>query len=138
MLEQVAEPEIKEYANGLINEQVIQQQWDIFLDQLEKDKELFLSSGLRRSKLQLINELTLKLHLPGKTLETAFLEKKNQLLQHFNKLLSGKSFQLEIETVSETTTQIRGNPFQDRLEALVSVNPNLPVFLEKLGLEFDY
>lgn len=138
MLEQVAEPEIKEYANGLINEQVIQQQWDIFLDQLEKDKELFLSSGLRRSKLQLINELTLKLHLPGKTLETAFLEKKNQLLQHFNKLLSGKSFQLEIETVSETTTQIRGNTFQDRLEALVSVNPNLPVFLEKLGLEFDY
>jgi hypothetical protein len=138
LLERVAEPETEEYANRLINEQVVQQQWNVFLDQLEKDKELFLSSGLRRSKLQLVNELTLNLQLPSKTLETAFLEKKSQLLQHFNKLLNGKSFQLEIETVSETTSQIRGNTFQDRLEALVSVNPNLPVFIEKLGLEFDY
>lgn len=138
LLERVAEPETEEYANRLINEQVVQQQWNVFLDQLEKDKELFLSSGLRRGKLQLVNELTLNLQLPSKTLETAFLEKKSQLLQHINKLLNGKSFQLEIETVSETTSQIRGNTFQDRLEALVSANPNLPIFLEKLGLEFDY
>ncbi|WP_318312523.1 DNA polymerase III subunit gamma/tau [Flagellimonas crocea] len=116
-------------------EQEMQQHWDDFVHQLEKEGKKILASNLQTDIPKLKNENTIWIELPNGTMKKEIEREQSLMLDYLKQKLNNYSISLHITVNEEVAKKFAFTP-EEKYEKLREKNPNLDLLRKEFDLDF--
>lgn len=135
--EAVSAPETQGTARVPLVADKVEAIWLEFADSMEKAAKMGLATGMRKAVLTLDDKrltATVATRLTGDYIT----EVKTELMAYMNSRLQSDLHSLDVRVEKVEASSSQPYTLEERLKSMVQSNPNLPDFMQKLGLELDY
>jgi len=116
-------------------EKDMQQHWDDFVHQLEKQGRKILASNLQSDVPKLKNENTIWIELPNGTMKKEIEREQSLMLDYLKQKLNNYSISLHITVNEEVAKKFAFTP-EEKYEKLKEKNPNIELLRKEFDLDF--
>jgi len=116
-------------------EKDMQQHWDDFVHQLEKQGKKILASNLQSDVPKLKNENTIWIELPNGTMKKEIEREQSLMLDYLKQKLNNYSISLHITVNEEVAKKFAFTP-EEKYEKLKEKNPNIELLRKEFDLDF--
>jgi len=125
----------KDLPKDAFEEKEMQQHWDDFVHQLEKQGRKILASNLQSDVPKLKNENTIWIELPNGTMKKEIEREQSLMLDYLKQKLNNYSISLYITVNEEVAKKFAFTP-EEKYEKLREKNPNLDLLRQEFDLDF--
>ncbi|MDF0717511.1 DNA polymerase III subunit gamma/tau [Muricauda sp. 334s03] len=125
----------KDLPKDAFEEKEMQQHWDDFVHQLEKQGRKILASNLQTDVPKLKNENTIWIELPNGTMKKEIEREQSLMLDYLKQKLNNYSISLYITVNEEVAKKFAFTP-EEKYEKLREKNPNLDLLRQEFDLDF--
>ena len=125
----------KDLPKDAFEEKAMQQHWDDFVHQLEKQGRKILASNLQSDVPKLKNENTIWIELPNGTMKKEIEREQSLMLDYIKQQLNNYSISLYITVNEEVAKKFAFTP-EEKYEKLREKNPNLDLLRQEFDLDF--
>lgn len=125
----------KDLPKDAFEEKVMQQHWDDFVHQLEKQGRKILASNLQSDVPKLKNENTIWIELPNGTMKKEIEREQSLMLDYLKQKMNNYSISLYITVNEEVAKKFAFTP-EEKYEKLREKNPNLDLLRQEFDLDF--
>lgn len=125
----------KDLPKDAFEEKEMQQHWDDFVHQLEKQGRKILASNLQTDVPKLKNGNTIWIELPNGTMKKEIEREQNLMLDYLKQKLNNYSISLYITVNEEVAKKFAFTP-EEKYEKLREKNPNLDLLRQEFDLDF--
>ncbi|MBA4744612.1 MAG: DNA polymerase III subunit gamma/tau [Muricauda sp.] len=125
----------KDLPKDAFEEKEMQQHWDDFVHQLEKQGRKILASNLQSDVPKLKNENTIWIELPNGTMKKEIEREQSLMLDYLKQKLNNYSISLYITVNEEVAKKFAFTP-EEKYEKLREKNPNLDLLRKEFDLDF--
>lgn len=135
--ENIKAPEIAEedLPQDAFSEETMQQHWDDFVDELEKQGRKILASNLQTDVPKLKNENTIWIELPNGTMKKEIEREQSLMLDYLKQKLNNYSITLHITVNEEVAKKFAFTP-AEKYEKLKEKNPAIDLLRKEFDLDF--
>ena len=116
-------------------EKDMQEHWDDFVHQLEKQGRKILASNLQTDVPKLKNENTIWIELPNDTMKKEIEREQSLMLDYLKQKLNNYSISLYITVNEEVAKKFAFTP-EEKYEKLKEKNPNIELLRKEFDLDF--
>lgn len=121
--------------NDAFVEKDMQEHWDDFVHQLEKQGRKILASNLQTDVPKLKNENTIWIELPNDTMKKEIEREQSLMLDYLKQKLNNYSISLYITVNEEVAKKFAFTP-EEKYEKLKEKNPNIELLRKEFDLDF--
>ncbi len=121
--------------NDAFEEKDMQEHWDDFVHQLEKQGRKILASNLQTDVPKLKNENTIWIELPNDTMKKEIEREQSLMLDYLKQKLNNYSISLYITVNEEVAKKFAFTP-EEKYEKLKEKNPNIELLRKEFDLDF--
>ena len=121
--------------NDAFEEKDMQEHWDDFVHQLEKQGRKILASNLQTDVPKLNNENTIWIELPNDTMKKEIEREQSLMLDYLKQKLNNYSISLYITVNEEVAKKFAFTP-EEKYEKLKEKNPNIELLRKEFDLDF--
>ncbi len=135
--ENIKAPEIAEedLPQDAFSEETMQQHWNDFVDELEKQGRKILASNLQTDVPKLKNENTIWIELPNGTMKKEIEREQSLMLDYLKQKLNNYSITLHITVNEEVAKKFAFTP-AEKYEKLKEKNPAIDLLRKEFDLDF--
>ncbi|MDX5321334.1 MAG: DNA polymerase III subunit gamma/tau [Bacteroidota bacterium] len=133
----VSAPEVQGTARVPLTADKASSIWMEFAGSMAKQKKMSLATGMQKAQLRLENR-QLFAEVASKHVADYITEVKTELVAYMNSRLETELDGVYVEVVRSEQDSSAPYTLEEKLNAMVQKNPQLPDFMRELGLELDY
>jgi DNA polymerase-3 subunit gamma/tau len=115
----------------------LQQLWNMFADQLNKQGKMALYSAMKKRQPQWSDEMAILFLVDNASLEKDFNQMKPDLMEHLRKAMSKPALSLNIEVAKDESGTDRPYSAADKYKRLAERNPKLNEMKKLFDLDVD-
>ncbi|WP_224490124.1 DNA polymerase III subunit gamma/tau [Robertkochia flava] len=127
-------PDTENLPREPFTEKAMQEAWNTYVDEIDKEGKKILSSALASDIPKLANEERIRIELPNDTMKKEVERDQYPLMEYLKKTLNNYYIELEVEVNEQTEKQYAFTPME-KYQKMREKNPALDFLRKELDLE---